>query len=61
MNKDVPDYALMVGVPARQIGWMSEFGERVELPLKSEERRLVSKCAATGDIYELIGNYLCKN
>ncbi|WP_286977965.1 UDP-2-acetamido-3-amino-2,3-dideoxy-D-glucuronate N-acetyltransferase, partial [Pseudomonas sp.] len=29
INKDVPAYALMVGVPARQIGWMSEFGERL--------------------------------
>ena len=27
VNKDVPDYALMVGVPARQIGWLSEYGE----------------------------------
>ena len=33
VNKDVPDYALMVGVPARQIGWMSEYGERLDLPL----------------------------
>ena len=31
---DVPDYALMVGVPARQIGWMSRHGERLELPLE---------------------------
>lgn len=30
VTKDVPDYALMVGNPARQIGWMNEFGERVE-------------------------------
>ena len=28
--KDVPDYALMVGNPAKQIGWMSEYGERLE-------------------------------
>ena len=34
INKDVPDFALMVGVPAKQIGWMSRFGERLELPLK---------------------------
>lgn len=34
VNRDVPDYALMVGVPARQIGWMSQFGERLDLPLK---------------------------
>lgn len=33
VNRDVPDYALMVGVPARQIGWMSEFGEQLDLPL----------------------------
>jgi len=33
VNRDVPDYALMVGVPACQIGWMSEFGERLDLPL----------------------------
>jgi UDP-2-acetamido-3-amino-2,3-dideoxy-glucuronate N-acetyltransferase len=33
VNKDVPAYALMVGVPARQIGWMSEYGEQLELSL----------------------------
>jgi len=36
VNCDVPDYALMVGVPARQIGWMSQYGERLELPLKGD-------------------------
>src|SRR5690606_26754319 len=34
VNRDVPDFALMVGVPARQIGWMSEYGERLDLPLQ---------------------------
>ncbi|HVY49924.1 MAG TPA: acyltransferase [Devosia sp.] len=29
VNRDVPDYALMVGVPARRIGWVSEAGERL--------------------------------
>lgn len=33
INRDVPDYALIVGVPGLQIGWMSEFGEQLELPL----------------------------
>ncbi|MCR9190148.1 MAG: acetyltransferase [Alteromonadaceae bacterium] len=33
VNKDVPAYALMVGVPAKQIGWMSEFGEQLNLPV----------------------------
>lgn len=33
VNRDVADYALMVGVPARQIGWMSQYGEQLDLPL----------------------------
>ena len=33
VNKDVPDFALVVGVPARQIGWMSRHGEQLDLPL----------------------------
>lgn len=36
VNKDVKPYALMVGVPARQIGWMSEYGEQMPLPLEGE-------------------------
>ncbi len=33
INKNTKAFALMVGVPARQIGWMSSFGERIDLPL----------------------------
>jgi UDP-2-acetamido-3-amino-2,3-dideoxy-glucuronate N-acetyltransferase len=33
INRDVPNYALMVGVPARQVGWMSQYGEKLALPL----------------------------
>lgn len=57
INKNVPAYALMVGVPARQIGWMSEFGEQLELPVigKGEVR-----CAQTGAKYVLDGNRLSK-
>ena len=36
VNRDVPPYALMVGVPARQSGWMSAHGERLELPLQGD-------------------------
>jgi UDP-2-acetamido-3-amino-2,3-dideoxy-glucuronate N-acetyltransferase len=50
VQKDVPAFALMVGVPARQIGWMSRHGERLALPLKTDG---VAVCAATGDVYEL--------
>ncbi|WP_309149058.1 MULTISPECIES: acyltransferase [Dasania] len=33
VNKDVPAYAMIVGVPGKQIGWMSEYGEKLDLPL----------------------------
>jgi len=36
LNRDVKAYALMVGVPARQIGWMSRHGEKIDLPLQGE-------------------------
>jgi UDP-2-acetamido-3-amino-2,3-dideoxy-glucuronate N-acetyltransferase len=50
INKNVPDFALMVGVPAKQIGWMSRFGERMELPLKGEADYI---CPNTKDHYVL--------
>lgn len=53
INKDVPAFALMVGVPARQIGWMSRFGERLPLPL---EGKAVATCEHTGERYELSGD-----
>ena len=49
---DVPDFALIVGVPARQIGWMSAFGERLDLPLTGEAEAV---CPQTGDLYRLSG------
>jgi UDP-2-acetamido-3-amino-2,3-dideoxy-glucuronate N-acetyltransferase len=57
VNCDVPDYALMVGVPARQIGWMSEFGEQLELPLVGSAE---VKCPQTHDIYRLKDSTLTK-
>jgi len=50
INKNVPDYALMVGVPARQIGWMSEYGEQLSLPLVGEAE---VACPYTGAQYQL--------
>jgi UDP-2-acetamido-3-amino-2,3-dideoxy-glucuronate N-acetyltransferase len=47
---DVPAHALMVGVPARQVGWMSEHGERLDLPLSGEGE---AACPATGSRYLL--------
>ncbi len=50
VNRDVPAFALMVGVPARQIGWMSKYGERLSLPLTGEAECV---CANTGERYAL--------
>ncbi len=50
INRDVKPYALMAGVPARQMGWMSRFGERLDLPLTGNA---VATCPHTGDLYRL--------
>jgi len=55
VNRDVKPFSLMVGVPARQVGWMSAFGERVTLPLQGEGEWM---CPQTGDRYELSGDRL---
>lgn len=53
IQRDVPDFALMVGVPARQIGWMSAYGERLDLPVTGDAQ---TTCPHTGDLYVLSGN-----
>lgn len=50
VNRDVPDFALMLGVPARQAGWMSRHGERLALPLSGDAE---ARCPATGERYAL--------
>jgi UDP-2-acetamido-3-amino-2,3-dideoxy-glucuronate N-acetyltransferase len=55
VNRPVKPFALMVGVPARQVGWMSAHGERVELPLKGQGEW---RCPRTGDLYRLQGDQL---
>jgi len=50
VTKNVSDFALYAGVPAKQIGWMSKFGKRIELPLTGNA---TYTCPYTGDIYEL--------
>lgn len=51
--KDVPAFALVVGVPASQVGWMSEFGEKLDLPLDGVAQDV---CKHTGSRYALRGN-----
>ena len=55
INRNVPPYALMVGVPAKQVGWMSEYGEQLDLPLSGQGE---AKCKHTGRIYHLHNNKL---
>jgi UDP-2-acetamido-3-amino-2,3-dideoxy-glucuronate N-acetyltransferase len=57
INRDVPDYALMLGVPARQAGWMSAFGERLDLPLSGEGEVV---CPGDGSRYRLEGDRVTK-
>ena len=52
VNRDVQPYALIAGVPGRQIGWMSEFGERIPLPLSGSGQ---FACPHTGKKYRLLG------
>lgn len=52
ISRDVPDFALVVGVPGRQVGWMSRHGERLDLPLDGEGEAI---CPHTGDRYRLDG------
>lgn len=55
VNKDVPDYALVVGVPSKQIGWMSEYGEKLDLPVLGNAE---ITCKYTGQQYQLKNNKL---
>jgi UDP-2-acetamido-3-amino-2,3-dideoxy-glucuronate N-acetyltransferase len=57
VNKDVKTYALMVGVPAKQVGWMSEFGEQIPLPVRGEGQYI---CPHTGQVYILIQDQLMR-
>ena len=56
ITRDVPSFALMAGVPGRQIGWMSRFGERLRISV-GESGECV--CESTGDRY-LITPQACK-
>lgn len=55
VTRDVPAYALMVGVPARQIGWMSQYGEKLDLPLYGHAE---TRCEKTHLRY-ILKNNLC--
>jgi UDP-2-acetamido-3-amino-2,3-dideoxy-glucuronate N-acetyltransferase len=54
VNRDVPPYGLMLGVPARHTGWMSRHGGRLALPLTGDGSAV---CPSTGDRYLLKGGH----
>ena len=56
INRNVKPYALMAGVPAKQIGWMSRYGERLNLPLAGEAE---THCPSTGQKY-VLRNGFCR-
>lgn len=55
ITRDVKPYALMVGVPAKQIGWMSEYGIQIPLPLEGRGEFI---CDRSGLKYRLVGDQL---
>ena len=48
VTKNVPDFALVVGVPARQIGWVSRIGEKLDVPLTGSAQVI---CKGSGETY----------
>jgi UDP-2-acetamido-3-amino-2,3-dideoxy-glucuronate N-acetyltransferase len=59
VRRDVPAYAMVVGVPARQIGWMCQCGETLDLPLAALDVEIRATCGACGHGYTLVGDALC--
>ena len=55
VSRNVPDFALMLGVPARQAGWISRFGQRLALPLQGEGE---ARCPHTSERY-ILKNRVC--
>ncbi len=55
VTKNIPAYALVVGNPAKQIGWMSEFGQRLNFDLKG-----IAICPENKDIYKLTNEKVIK-
>lgn len=51
ITHDVPDHALVVGVPARHVGWVSRHGERLALPRGGDGE---AACPATGERYLMV-------
>jgi UDP-2-acetamido-3-amino-2,3-dideoxy-glucuronate N-acetyltransferase len=55
VTKNIPAYALVVGNPSRQVGWMSEYGHRLDF---DQEGR--ATCPESGEVYELLNGAVLK-
>nr|WP_238588115.1 acyltransferase [Gemmatimonas phototrophica] len=62
VNRDVPDYALVAGVPAKRIGWMSEAGFRLEVvaPAADSTSSEQLRCTGSGALYERRGDVVTR-
>ena len=58
VREDVADYALIAGVPGKQIGWMSEYGERLTFDAKDHPATAV--CSQSGSVYLLVNGIVSK-
>ncbi len=55
ITKDVPDYAIMVGNPAKQIGWISEYGDKIKIDSNG-----LGLCKKSGQKYKLVEDYIIR-
>lgn len=55
ITKDVPDFALFVGNPAKQIGWVSEYGHKLVFDTKK-----LATCPESGEQYQCVENRVIK-
>lgn len=55
VTKHVRDYALVVGNPARQVGWVSEYGHKLDF-----SKNDIAVCPETNDKYQLVNQYVQK-
>lgn len=58
LTKSSKDWSMMVGSPARQVGWVSAFGEKMDLPLSGQGEW---RCQHTGDVYVLDGENVTRH
>lgn len=55
VTKAIPDYALVVGNPSKQIGWMSEYGQRLKFDAEG-----IAVCTESGEKYRLLNDKVSK-